>query len=72
MKSKAQTTYILFDQETEVRALWTELNKIVAELKIKSIKTFIKKYPLLNELKDNLKLEINEYEEDIFFKNAGR
>ena len=59
MKSKTQTTYILLESGVEDKALWVELNKIIAELKIKSIKTFIKRYPLINELKTNLKIEID-------------
>ena len=62
MRSKAQTTYILLERGIEDRALWVEINKIVAELKIGSIKTFIKKYPLINELKNNLKIELDDQE----------
>lgn len=60
MKAKSQITYILLERGTEDRAMWDELNKIITELKIESFKTFIKKYPLLNELKHTLKQEIDE------------
>ena len=63
MRSKTQTTYILLERGTEDRDLWIELNKIIAESKIKSIKTFIIKYPLLNKLKDTLKQEIDSQNE---------
>ncbi len=63
MKSSAQTTYILLERGVEDRALWVELNKIVAELRRESVKTFIKKYPLINELKYNLKVELDAQDE---------
>jgi len=59
MKTKSQTTYIILDRGSEDIALYYELNKIMAELRVESYKDFIKKYPLLYELKHNLKEEIN-------------
>lgn len=57
MKTKKQITYIILERGTEDIELWNELNKIIAELKIKSYKNFAKKYPLIYELKNNLKAE---------------
>ena len=60
MKSSSQTTYILLERGSEDRALWEELHKIIAALRTESCKTFIKKYPLIWELKHNLKIELDK------------
>ena len=62
MQTKAQTTYILLERGVEDKALWYELNSIIAALKIKSIAEFIVRYPTLNELKYNLKGELDSQE----------
>jgi len=59
MQLKRQTTYIILERGVEDRALWVELNKIVAALKVKAVKDFVNKFPLLYELKHNLKLELD-------------
>lgn len=63
MRTESQTTHILLERGVEDRALWYELNSIIAALKINSIKDFIIKYPLLNELKHNLKIELDAQDE---------
>jgi len=64
MRTNTQTTSILLQRGSEDRALWVELNKIVADLKYKSVRDFIKKYPLINELKYNLKVELDAEDEE--------
>lgn len=62
MKSRIQTTYILLERGSEDRDLWNELNHIISDLKSGSIKTFVKRYPLINELKHSLKIELDAQE----------
>jgi len=64
MKSNTQTTYILLERGVEDRALWKELDKISAALEVKSYRDFIKNFPLLWELKSNLKIELDEHNEN--------
>lgn len=60
MKTGTKTTYIFLERSVEDKALLCELNNIIEELGIKSIRKFIKKYPLLYELKHKLKMEIED------------
>jgi hypothetical protein len=62
MQTTTQTTYIMLERGVEDRALWEEINKITVVLKTESIKSFIKEYPLLYELKLNLKDELDTQE----------
>ena len=63
MRTSTQTTYILLERGIEDKALWFELNKLISDLKVASLKEFVKKYPLLYELKHNLKLELDAQED---------
>jgi len=63
MKTNTQTTQILLLRGVEDRELWVEICKIIAALKIESYKTFMQKYPLLWDLKQNLKIELDAQEE---------
>jgi hypothetical protein len=58
MKTKTQTTFILLERGTEDKALLLELEKIINTLKIGSTKELIKEYPLIHELRYNLKMEL--------------
>ncbi len=62
MKSSSQTTYILLERGSEDRALWEELHKVVVRLKISSVRDFITEFPMLHELKHNLKRELDDQE----------
>ena len=62
MKSSAQTTYILLERGFEDRQLWEELQRVVARSKLGS-RDFILEYPMLHELKYNLKIELDKQEE---------
>ena len=57
MKTSSQTTYILLESGLEDRLLLAEINKIIADLKIKSIKIFIEHFPMLSELRYGLEIE---------------
>lgn len=63
MKAASQVTYILLEDPVEVQTLWIEINKIIATLKIESYKDFIKEFPLIWELKNSLKTELDSREE---------
>ncbi len=54
MTSGSQLTHILLERGTEDMELLAELHRITAQTKIVSIKKFIKKYPLIHELKQKL------------------
>ncbi len=57
MQTGARTTYILLERDSEDMALLAEINKIIAATKIKGIREFANKYPVLLELKQGLEQE---------------
>jgi len=62
MYTSSQTTYILLEKGVEDIQLYNELNKLIFELRIASVKELITRYPKLYELKQGLAKELEEQE----------
>jgi len=60
VKTSAQTTYILLERGIEDVRLLAEINKITADAGINSIKKLIKEYPMLSQLRDGLRIEVEQ------------
>ena len=60
MKTSMDITSIFLERGVEDKALLFELNEIIKELRIGSNKKFIKKYPLINDLRYSLKMEMGD------------
>ena len=60
MQTNNQTTYIFLERGVEDKQLHNELNRLIRDLKIASVKEFVSRYPKLYELKQGLAKEVEE------------
>ena len=58
MRTNLQTTYVLLERGIEDKQLVEEINKVIIDLKIRSTKEVVRRFPMLNELKQGLDREI--------------
>ena len=54
MNINYQTTYVFLDRGSEDVALLNDIRRIVTDLKLRSIRDYIKRYPKLHELQNGL------------------